>query len=38
MASSYSPLLRLELIGSGEQASLWGENTVLNPDWTPPEP
>jgi hypothetical protein len=30
MASSYSPLLRLELIGSGEQAGLWGETTNKN--------
>lgn len=30
MPSSYSPLLRLELIGSGEQAGLWGETTNKN--------
>lgn len=30
MASSYSPLLRLELIGSGEQSGLWGETTNKN--------
>jgi len=30
MASSYSPLLRLELIGSGEQAGLWGSSTNVN--------
>jgi hypothetical protein len=30
MASSYSPLLRFELIGSGEQAGLWGSSTNVN--------
>lgn len=30
MASSYSDLLRLELIGAGEQAGLWGETTNNN--------
>ena len=30
MPSTYSPLLRLELIGSGEQAGLWGETTNKN--------
>jgi hypothetical protein len=30
MASTYSPLLRIELIGSGEQAGLWGSTTNNN--------
>lgn len=30
MASTYSPLLRLELIGSGDQAGLWGNTTNNN--------
>ena len=30
MASTYSPLLRLELIGSGDQAGLWGNTTNSN--------
>jgi len=30
MASTYSPLLRLELIGSGDQAGLWGNTTNVN--------
>lgn len=30
MASTYSPLLRLELIGAGEQSGLWGETTNKN--------
>ena len=30
MASTYSSLLRLELIGSGEQANAWGNTTNDN--------
>lgn len=30
MASTYSPLLRLELIGAGDQAGLWGNTTNNN--------
>jgi hypothetical protein len=30
MASTYSPDLRLELIGSGEQSGVWGSTTNLN--------
>jgi hypothetical protein len=30
MPSTYSPLLRLELIGAGEQSGLWGETTNKN--------
>lgn len=30
MPSTYSPLLRLELIGSGEQANTWGTTTNIN--------
>lgn len=30
MASTYSPKLRLELIGAGEQAGLWGSTTNKN--------
>ena len=30
MASTYSPLLRFELIGSGDQAGLWGTTTNGN--------
>lgn len=30
MSSTYSPLLRFELIGSGEQAGLWGTTTNQN--------
>lgn len=30
MASTYSPLLRLELIGTGEQAGTWGDTTNTN--------
>lgn len=30
MASTYSPLLRYELIGSGEQAGVWGNTTNVN--------
>lgn len=30
MASTYSPLLRLELIAAGEQAGLWGNTTNSN--------
>ena len=30
MPSTYSPLLRLELIGAGEQSGLWGDTTNKN--------
>lgn len=30
MASTYSPTLRLELIGTGEQSGLWGDTTNTN--------
>lgn len=30
MASTYSPLLRYELVGSGEQAGVWGNTTNVN--------
>jgi hypothetical protein len=30
MASSYSPTLRLELIGTGEQSGIWGDTTNSN--------
>lgn len=30
MASTYSPTLRLELIGTGEQSGLWGDTTNSN--------
>ena len=30
MPSSYSPLLRLELIGAGDQSGLWGDTTNKN--------
>ena len=30
MASTYSPLLRYELIGAGEQAGIWGNTTNVN--------
>lgn len=30
MASTYSPLLRIELIGTGEQAGVWGDTTNTN--------
>ena len=30
MASTYSPSLKLELIGNGEQAGTWGTTTNLN--------
>lgn len=30
MASTYSPLLRIELIGTGDQPGLWGETTNVN--------
>ena len=31
MASTYSPNLKIELIGSGEQAGTWG--TTTNKNW-----
>jgi len=30
MASTYSPLLRIELIGTGDQANTWGVTTNTN--------
>ena len=30
MASTYSPSLRIELIGTGDQSGLWGETTNNN--------